>query len=210
MVSEKALVASSVVLSVALACTSAYAGGWFWPIVAALNIIMICLPRIKGLGVVYSKQLLACMVVPSLLQICLVAASSTTHFLDGMVWAQAPAYEYISAVFMSLICYVNGIMFITCMYRASVLNISRRWGLLLSMMYALGISVVSLFFEFAYLYSQGYPMFNADVSATMNRISNNLMMVAPVVFTFATAIYSVIATRLTRGKTLDVFVTEVE
>ena len=103
---------------------------------------------------------------------------------------------------MTLSTFISGLMFISRMDMISgSIHLTKRWVVLFAMMFALAISVGSLFFEFVYLYSEGYYMFNLDSDNPdpADRVSNNLMMAGPFVATFASALFAIITTRLMRG-----------
>ena len=184
----------TIAAALVLAVMSVLIGGMYWVVVVAINVILLTQPSRSKVGEEYSRYV----VLLSLLAI----VGEYTHVYDGIVFLKVGLEAYISAFFMTLSSFMSGLMFISRMDMISgSIRLTKRWVVLFAMMFALGISVGSLFFEFVYLYSQGYYMFNLDsvYSDPADRISNNLMMAGPFVATFASAAFAIITTRLMRG-----------
>lgn len=199
----------SIFVSVILAVIAFLNKDFYWIIVVLVCILLMTYPSRRSAGFDYSPKIVIPALVTMLAQIAFMSITMVTGAIDGMYIMDAPLYHYISAFFMSIIGFTSGLMFMTVLDRGcDEFSITKRWLVLYAMMFSLTISVGSLFFDFVYLYAQGYPVFNLDVANASDRASNNMMMVAPNVCTFASAIYAIITVRMLRGKTKDALIVE--
>ena len=192
----------TIAAALVLAVMSVLIGGMYWVVVVAINVILLTQPSRSKVGEEYSRYVVLLSLLAIVGEMLNILVGEYTHIYDGIVFLKVGLEAYISAFFMTLSSFMSGLMFISRMDMISgSIRLTKRWVVLFAMMFALGISVGSLFFEFVYLYSQGYYMFNLDsvYSDPADRISNNLMMAGPFVATFASAAFAIITTRLMRG-----------
>ena len=209
MVSVKALTYASIVVSALMLITALYTGDYYWVVPVAINIFLMSAPIRRGGDGNYPKQILLSSIVPLLFQIPISLLYYSTSFLHGIILLDVVIYCYVSAFLMSASTFTSGLMFISGLDRSGVgVCLTKRWIILLAMVFSLSISVGSLFFQFIYLYTQGYPVFNLQVVSPVDRISNNIMMVSPFVTTFSSALFAIITIRLLRGKDKGVFFEE--
>ena len=190
----------TIAAALVLAVMSVLIGGMYWVVVVAINVILLTQPSRSKVGEEYSRYVVLLSLLAIVGEMLNILVGEYTHVYDGIVSRMRRRSR--AAFFMTLSSFMSGLMFISRMDMISgSIRLTKRWVVLFAMMFALGISVGSLFFEFVYLYSQGYYMFNLDsvYSDPADRISNNLMMAGPFVATFASAAFAIITTRLMRG-----------
>ena len=198
----------TIVAALVLAVMSVLIGGMYWVLVVAINVVLLTQPSRSKVGEEYSRYIVLLSLLAIVGEMLNILLGEYTHLYDGIIFLKVGLEAYISAFFMNmrpdmtLSTFISGLMFISRMDMISgSIHLTKRWVVLFAMMFALAISVGSLFFEFVYLYSEGYYMFNLDSDNPdpADRVSNNLMMAGPFVATFASALFAIITTRLMRG-----------
>ena len=192
----------TIVAALVLAVMSVLIGGMYWVLVVAINVVLLTQPSRSKVGEEYSRYIVLLSLLAIVGEMLNILLGEYSHLYDGIIFLKVSVEAYISAFFMTLSTFISGLMFISRMDMISgSIHLTKRWVVLFAMMFALAISVGSLFFEFVYLYSEGYYMFNLDSDNPdpADRVSNNLMMAGPFVATFASALFAIITTRLMRG-----------
>ena len=192
----------TIVAALVLAVMSVLIGGMYWVLVVAINVVLLTQPSRSKVGEEYSRYIVLLSLLAIVGEMLNILLGEYTHLYDGIIFLKVGLEAYISAFFMTLSTFISGLMFISRMDMISgSIHLTKRWVVLFAMMFALAISVGSLFFEFVYLYSEGYYMFNLDSDNPdpADRVSNTLMMAGPFVATFASALFAIITTRLMRG-----------
>lgn len=190
----------TIAVALVLAVMSVLIGSMYWAIVIVINVALLTQPSRSKVGEEYSRYIYAVSLVAMVGEMLNIVFGEYTHLYDGIILIKVGLEAYVSAFCMTLSSFVSGLMFISRMDMiAGTIRLTKRWVVLFAMMYALAISVGSLFFEFVYLYSQGYYMFNMDDPSPAERISNNLMMTGPLVAVFSSAVFALVTTRLMRG-----------
>lgn len=205
MVSLRSLTYLSMVISVVMAVASVAIGDIFWIVIAAVDLILMSSTLTENSEFYYNKAILWSTIVSALLYVVYVVLQMTVDPLGDALWMEVPVDFYISTLFQSMMAFALGMAFITLMDARGVITLTKRWMVLYAMMFALMISVISLFFTFVYLYEMGVPVFNGDVAETGHHESNNIMMTSAFVTTFATPFYAYFTIRMIRGKGKDVF-----
>ena len=195
----------SIVVSAILAVATLLVGDLFWVVVAALNIVFLAWPIHKKHDFYYSDKIVISTIVPAVLELVFIILQVTVNPLEGCYWIEVPADFFVSTLFQSMMAFSEGLLLVVLMDREGTLVLTKRWMILYAMMFALMISVISLFFTFVYLYEMGIPVFNGDVAETGFHDSNNKMMTSAFVTTFATPFYALAAVRCTHGKNKDIF-----
>lgn len=200
----------SIFVSIVLAAVAFLNRDFYWIVVVLICMLVMTYPSRKSADFDYSPKVVIAALVTMVVQIAFMLVTMSTGLIDDVYLMDAPLYHYISALFISMVSFTSGLMFMTILDRGcDEFSITKRWLVLYAMMFSLTVSVGSLFFDFIYLYVQGYPVFNFDVANASDRASNNIMMVAPNVCTFASAVYALVTVRVLRGKTKDALVVEV-
>lgn len=86
------------------------------------------------------------------------------------------------------ICAVYGYMLALLIDRFTDIKLSERWILMFSLLIALAVSGIYLFFQFGSLYAEGFPVFNYELQGVVSnadRIWMNLqLMYPPTIATF--------------------------
>ncbi len=94
----------------------------------------------------------------------------------------------VSLVIQTCICTVYGYMFALLLNEFTDIKLSERWVLTFSLLFALSVSGIYLFFQFGSLYVAGYPVFNFELQGIVSnseRIWMNLqLMYPPTIATF--------------------------
>lgn len=94
----------------------------------------------------------------------------------------------VSLVIQTCICTVYGYMLALLLNEFTDIKLSERWVLMFSLLFALSVSGIYLFFQFGSLYAAGYPVFNYELQGIVSnskRIWMNLqLMYPPTIATF--------------------------
>lgn len=204
MVTMKTLMCASIVVSLATLIVAFIVGDYYWLVPVLFNVALMAIVLRGDTSKYYSRWIVIGTIVPMVLQIILCSVHQSSSFTGGHLILGVNVYQYMSALFMSISSFISGIMVITRLENLGVgIHLTKRWIILLAMVFSLSISVGSLFFQFAYLYFQGYPVFNLEIVNPDDRVSNNIMMVSPLVTTFSSAVMALLTVRLLRGKGKD-------
>lgn len=199
----------TIAAALVLAVVSLLIGDLYWIIIVAINVALLTQPSRSNIGEEYSRYIVALSLLAIVGELINILIGEYTGLYDGIVLLKVGFEPYVAAFFMTLSSFMSGLMFISRMDVISgSVRLTKRWIILLAMMFSLAISVGSLFFEFVYLYYQGYSMFNMDNLTAEDRVSNNMIIVGPFVATFASAVFAVVATRLMRDHGKEVFYEE--
>lgn len=161
------------ILAATVAVISVADGDWMWFIVSFIGIVAVAYPMIKG-GSTYNRFILIMSIVPLVVQ----TALGIVIFINGRtedLWA-------ISLVLQTWAAVVFGYMLALLIDAYTSITLSKRWILMFSLLFALMISGIYLFFQFTSLYVAGYPVFNYELQGivtTEERIWMNLQLMMP-------------------------------
>lgn len=145
----------SVLLSLAVAAISLASTDvdWMWLAVSAIGIALVLYPKKYLGGRGYNGFLLIASIVP-------MAAQAV---LGGYMCFEWTYYLWVaSLVLQSWTCVVYGYMLALLIDASTEIVLSKRWILLFSLLFALSVSAMYLFMQFASMYFQGEPVFNTD------------------------------------------------
>ncbi|MEA4977285.1 MAG: hypothetical protein VB016_01860 [Methanomassiliicoccaceae archaeon] len=145
----------SVLLSLAVAAISVASTDvdWMWLAVSAIGIVLVLYPKKYLGGRGYNGFLLVASMVPMAAQAALGGYMCFEWTYD--LWV-------VSLVLQSWTCVVYGYMLALLIDASTEIVLSKRWILLFSLLFALSISAMYLFIQFASMYFQGEPVFNTD------------------------------------------------
>lgn len=160
----------SAALAIVVAVLSVINQDWMW-----LGIFIIGLALFffsKGANLEYNRFLIVMAIVP-------LAAQSVLGIIMFCEWTNI--LWVASLIFQTWICVVYGYMLALLIDRFTEITLSKRWTLLFSLLFAVFISGVYLFLQFASLYTQGYDVFNYDFigSSSAERIWMNVQLMTP-------------------------------
>ncbi len=185
----------SLLLTVAVAIVSAMDADWMWFGVALVGFAVMLYPR-KNEDFGYSPILI--WTVSAILAIQLI--------LGILIYAeiQPKTFRLVSLAVQTCICAVYGYMLALLIDRFTSIKLSERWMLMFSLLFALSVSGVYLFFQFASLYAAGYPVFNYELQGVVSneeRIWMNLqLMYPPTIATFVSIPAVLVLRHLTKRK----------
>lgn len=142
---------------------------WMWLVVFIIGLALFCYS--KGAKLDYNRFLVVMTIIP------LVAQSVLGVFMfyewTNVLWIT-------SLIFQTWIFVVYGYMVALLIDRFTDITLSKRWILLLSLLFAVFMSGIYLFLQITSLYTQGDPIFNYDFidlnSAERIRMNAQLMM----------------------------------
>lgn len=143
---------------------------WMWLGVFIIGLALFC--YLKGAKLEYDRFLVVMVIVP-------LAAQSVLGVLMFYEWTNT--LWIISLIFQTWIFVVYGYMLALLIDRFTDITLSKRWILLLSLLFAVFMSGLYLFLQFTSLYNQGFPVFNFDFtgSTSAERIWMNAQLMTP-------------------------------
>lgn len=162
----------SATFAIVVAALSIVNNDWMWLGVSLLGLALLIFSRKNGVGFEYNGFLLVMAVVP------LVAQSALGAF---MLFEWTNTLWITSLIFQTWICVVYGYMLALLIDKLTDITLSKRWILLFSLLFAIFVSGVYLFFQFTSLYCQGYQVFNYDLIGAnpSERIWMNTQLMTP-------------------------------
>ncbi len=179
----------SLLLAAIVVVISALSADWMWFGVALVGIAVVMYPGRKD-DFRYNPILLWTASALLFIQIIL----GILIFADF----HAKSFWIVSLAIQTCICAVYGYMLALLIDRFTSIKLSERWILMFSLLFALTVSGIYLFFQFASLYAAGYPVFNYELQGVVSneeRIWMNLqLMYPPTVATFV-SIFAVLILR---------------
>ena len=185
----------SAVLAVAVAIISVADKDWMWLIVALIGLSVTLYPN-KNKDFEYSQILLLSVSVLLSVQIVLGAF--------GFIYGRTDSIWFVSLGIQTCASAVYGYMLALLIDRFTGIKLSERWMLMFSLLFALSVSGVYLFFQFASLYAAGYPVFNYELQGVVSneeRIWMNLqLMYPPTIATFVSIPAVLVLRHLTKRK----------
>lgn len=175
----------------------------------ALEVIaigMVLYPRIKRLGFMYSDTMVWASVASQLLIISTILLDSLNlDFMQNEFWLITMSTGLIQT-FQSLQAFFIGLMLVLVVYKSGF-RITVRWMMLAAMFVSLSYGVICMFGYTLGMYFAGHEVFNALGGYAADELNAN-MMSCVFVGVFVSAITAVVASRCSRGKTMDDFVSE--
>ncbi len=143
---------------------------WMWLGVFILGLALFF--YLKGAKLEYNRFLVVMAIIP-------LAAQSVIGVLMCYEWTNV--FWIISLIFQTWIFVVYGYMLALLIDRFTNITLSKRWILLLSLLFAVFMSGIYLFLQFTSLYTHGYSVFNYDFigSNSAERIWMNAQLMTP-------------------------------
>lgn len=162
----------SATLAILVAVLSIAYQDWMWLCVALIGLVIFIYSKKKGSGLEFNRFLVVMVIIP-------LAVQSVLGALMFYEWINN--FWTVSLIFQTWICVVYGYMLALLIDRFTNITLSKRWILLFSLLFAVFISGMYLFLQFASLYGQGYPVFNYDFigSDSLERIWMNAQLMSP-------------------------------
>jgi hypothetical protein len=192
MVSRRALVFASATLSVMAALASCAREDYFWIAVSGFALLSLAFPALIRSDKAASSALVAWTMVPSVLQLALVAADMSVPWLsDGSIALNdVPLFTYVSSFNMALQGFVSGFAVLVVANASGTITVSRSWMLVFAMMASLGVSTFCMFYEYGWMWLSGYPVTESDLaSLPEGKFMNGLMMASPIVTVISTLLF---------------------
>lgn len=161
------------VLAAAVAVISVADGDWMWFIVALVGVAVVAYPIQKG-DFTYNRVFLILAMIPLAVQ----AVLGILIFIYGRtdnLWITSLILQTWTAV-------VFGYMLAILIDAYTNITLSKRWILLFSLLFALTISGIYLFFQFTALYMAEYPVFNYELQGVVIaevRVWMNMQLMMP-------------------------------
>ena len=182
----------SITVSLLLGVMAVYLEDWFWILPPVLNVVLLVLTLHDGVSL--SNALLIWSIIPAIVQMVFMAVNTWATPLDYPI-LNVPIYSYLSASMQAMQSFIVGLMTLLYLDNREFMCISVRWMVLLAMMFSLAVSVMCMFYTFVALYGTDYPLFNEEVSASGNRISNNFLMVPSFTAVIVSAVYAMVTVK---------------
>lgn len=183
------------ILAAIVAVISAADGDWMWFMVSLIGISVIVYPGVKG-GLTYNRFILTMSIVPLVIQAVLGIVILINGRTDDL-WILSLILQTWTAV-------VFGYMLALVIDAYTSIMLSKRWILMFSLLFALMISGIYLFFQFTALYAAGYPVFNFELQGivtTEERVWMNLQLMMPCAIATPVSIIAAMALRQWTKKT---------
>ncbi len=161
------------VLAAAVAVISVADGDWMWFIVALVGVAVVAYPIQKG-DFTYNRVFLILAMIPLAVQ----AVLGILIFIYG----RTDNLWIISLILQTWTAVVFGYMLAILIDAYTDIKLSKRWILLFSLLFALTISGIYLFFQFTALYMAGYPVFNYELQGVLTaevRVWMNMQLMMP-------------------------------
>lgn len=161
------------VLAAAVAVISVADGDWMWFIVALVGVAVMAYPIRKG-DFTYNRVFLILAMIPLAVQ----AVLGILIFIYG----RTDNLWIISLILQTWTAVVFGYMLAILIDAYTDIKLSKRWILLFSLLFALTISGIYLFFQFTALYMAGYPVFNYELQGVVTaevRVWMNMQLMMP-------------------------------
>lgn len=161
------------VLAAAVAVISVADGDWMWFIVALVGVAVVAYPIQKG-DFTYNRVFLILAMIPLAVQ----AVLGILIFIYG----RTDNLWIISLILQTWTAVVFGYMLAILIDAYTDIKLSKRWILLFSLLFALTISGIYLFFQFTALYMAGYPVFNYELQGVVTaevRVWMNMQLMMP-------------------------------
>lgn len=167
------------ILAVAVIITSVADKDWMWLMVAFAGLIIALYPK-KNKEFEYNPILLISASILLFIQIVLGILIFFYDRIDPIWFVSLGVQTCVSAIY--------GYMLALLIDRFTDIKLSDRWILMFSLLFALSVSGVYLFFQFVSLYAAGYPVFNYELQGVVTnreRIWMNMqLMYPPTIATF--------------------------
>lgn len=179
----------SLLLAIIVAVISALSHDWMWLGVVMAGIAVTLYPDKRG-DFEYNSILFWCASALLVIQTVL-GTSAFTDFYSKPFWL-------VSLAVQTCACAVYGYMLALLIDRFTDIKLSERWILMFSLLFALAISGIYLFFQFVSLYSAGYPVFNYEIQGMVSgeeRIWMNMQLMYPPTIATFVSIFAVLILR---------------
>ena len=161
------------VLAAAVAVISVADGDWMWFIVALVGVAVMAYPIRKG-DFTYNRSFLILAMIP-------LAVQAVLGILI-LIYGRTDNLWIISLILQTWTAVVFGYMLAILIDAYTDIKLSKRWILLFSLLFALTISGIYLFFQFTALYMAGYPVFNYELQGVVTaevRVWMNMQLMMP-------------------------------
>lgn len=197
-------------ISIAMAIVAFLSADWMWLVVDLLSLFLLVLPSWRDMGYYYSRGLIKATMLSPALVVAVFLVDRFVYPIGSHILLDVSYMQYVYAALQTIQCFVSGFMLAQVMDRTFGMTITKRWMVLFSMMVALSVSVLDLFFTFVDLYVNDYPVFNGDFQHGEERYSNRLLIVNPFVSTFASAVCAIVGTKIVKRLSKDDFIEQLE
>jgi len=196
---QDVLTKTVIVMIVAVIITSVMKLDLMWFCLELIGIFIILYPYMRMNGSLYHRGFLWALISLHATFLVFLAASLVFFDIGVCLYKTVSLYDFTSISIMAFTSAVYGLMIAVLLDRITDLEISKRWMIIIGMIFSVSVATFYAFPLFVNMYCNGLPVFNEDFSNTGERITNHLLALPGLTAIIATMITGFLFHRAVRN-----------